>query len=68
MRRAQLRLTLPLAIAVGVALSLLNQYDMIFGGRSSPLEVCVMCAPNFVIPFLALNVVLLVARLSRRRA
>jgi len=68
LRRPQLRLTLPLALLAGVALSVINQGSMIFGGRAKVLEVCVQCAPNFVIPFVALNVgLLLAARAARRR-
>jgi anti-sigma factor RsiW len=67
-RRAQLRITLPLTLAVGIALSLSSQGSMIFDARASVIEVCVACAPNFVIPFIALNLGLLAAtRMSRRR-
>jgi Putative zinc-finger len=68
LRRPQLRVTVPLALLVGVALSLINQGSMIFGGRASLLDVCLQCSPNFVIPFLALNVgLLLAARVAARR-
>jgi Putative zinc-finger len=69
LRRAQLRLTLPLAVLVGTVLSVINQGDMIFGGRSSFFAICVGCAPNFLIPFAALSVGLLLAarRAERRR-
>jgi hypothetical protein len=66
--RRQLQLTLSLALLAGVALSLMNQGGMIFDGRSSALSICVSCAPNFLVPFLALNAVLLMAsRLARGR-
>jgi anti-sigma factor RsiW len=69
LRRPQLRLTLPLALLAGVALSVINQGSMIFGGRANLLEVCLQCSPNFVIPFVALNVGLFLATrvVSRRR-
>jgi anti-sigma factor RsiW len=60
LRRPQLRVTLPLALVVGVALSLINQGDMIFSGRVD-VGMCAVCALNFVIPFIALNVGLLLA-------
>jgi len=67
LRRPQLRLTLPLGLLVGVALSLINQGYMIFNGRVD-VGMCAVCALNFVIPFIALNVGLLLAtRVVRRR-
>lgn len=60
LRRPQLRLTLPLGLLVGVALSLINKGYMIFEGRVDA-EMCAVCALNFVIPFVALNIGLLVA-------
>jgi hypothetical protein len=69
LRRPQLRLTLPLALLTGVALSLINQGSMIFGGRANLFADCLQCSPNFVIPFVALNVGLfLAARLAERRS
>jgi anti-sigma factor RsiW len=66
-RRPQLRVTLPLALLVGVALSLINKGYMIFNGQVD-VEMCAVCALDFVIPFVALNVGLLVAtRVTRRR-
>jgi hypothetical protein len=68
LRRPQLRLTLPLGLLVGIALSVINQGTMIFSGRANLLEVCLTCSPNFLIPFVALNVgLLLAARVARRR-
>jgi anti-sigma factor RsiW len=67
LHRPQLRFTLPLAFIVGVALSLINQGYMIFSGRVD-LGMCAICGLNFVIPFLALNVGLLLAsRVAARR-
>ena len=62
----RLRLTLPIALLVGAAITLLNQSQMIFAGRID-LEMCAVCALNFVIPFLALNVGLLLAMGATRR-
>jgi hypothetical protein len=67
LRRPQLRLTLPLGLSVGIALSLINKGYMIFDGRVDA-EMCAVCGLDFVIPFIALNVGLLVAtRVTRRR-
>jgi predicted anti-sigma-YlaC factor YlaD len=67
MRRPQLRLTLPLALLAGVALSLINQGYMIFNGRVD-VGMCAICALDFLIPFLALNAGLLLAtRVAGRR-
>jgi hypothetical protein len=68
LRRPQLRLTLPLGLLVGIALSLINQGSMIFSGRANLLEVCLTCSPNFLVPFVALNIALLIAApVARRR-
>jgi anti-sigma factor RsiW len=67
LRGTQLRLTLPLAVIAGAALSLINQWDMIFNGRLT-LGMCGSCAMNFVVPFLALNLALAIAAgVSRHR-
>ena len=67
LRRPQLRLTLPLGLVVGIALSLINKGYMIFSGNVD-VEMCAVCALDFVIPFIALNVGLIVAtRVTRRR-
>jgi hypothetical protein len=67
LRRPQLRLTLPLGLSVGIALSLINRGYMIFGGRVD-VEMCAVCALDFVIPFIALNVGVVVAtRVTGRR-
>jgi anti-sigma factor RsiW len=57
LRRPQLRLTMPIALAVGIALSLINQGGMLLAGQID-VEMCAVCGLNFLIPFLALNVVL----------
>jgi anti-sigma factor RsiW len=62
---SRVRVILPIALIVGVTLSLVNQGGMLLGGHID-LEMCAICGLNFVIPFVALNVVLLVAkRLSK---
>jgi anti-sigma factor RsiW len=67
LRRVQLRLTLPIALLVGVALSLINQGDMIFNGRLT-VGMCASCALNFVVPFIALNIGLAMAmRVTKSR-
>jgi hypothetical protein len=64
-RRSSVRVTLPIAFVVGVALSLVNQGGMLLGGHID-LQMCAVCGLNFLIPFLALNVVLVIAkRLSK---
>jgi hypothetical protein len=68
LRRTQLRVTLSLALLVGIVLSLTNQGNMIFSGHDPVLAICLTCAPNFVVPFLAINAALLIAsRLGRPR-
>jgi anti-sigma factor RsiW len=67
LRRPQLRLTLPLGLVVGIALSLINKGYMIFSGNVD-VEMCAVCALDFVIPFVALNVGLVLAtRIAGRR-
>jgi anti-sigma factor RsiW len=66
LRRRQLRLTLPIALLAGVALSVINQGAMLFQGQID-LGMCAMCAMNFIVPFIALNVALLMSvRLPKR--
>jgi anti-sigma factor RsiW len=55
----QLRLTLPITIVAGVALSLVNMGGMLIHGTIDA-GVCVMCATDFLVPFIALNVALLI--------
>jgi hypothetical protein len=67
LRRPQLRLTLPLGLVVGIALSLINKGYMIFSGNVD-VEMCAVCALDFVIPFVALNAGLVLAtRIAGRR-
>jgi hypothetical protein len=60
LRRRQLRLTLPIALLAGVALSVINEGAMLFEGQID-LGMCAMCAMNFVVPFIALKVALLLS-------
>ena len=60
LRLPWLRVTLPLALLVGIALSLINEGSMIFG-EGITFATCVSCAPNFLVPFIALNVTLAMA-------
>jgi anti-sigma factor RsiW len=59
-RRRQLRLTLPIALLAGVALSVINQGAMLFDGQID-IGMCATCAMNFIVPFVALNVALLMS-------
>jgi anti-sigma factor RsiW len=52
--RRQLRFTLPIALVAGVVLSVINMGGMLVDGRID-LGVCVSCAMDFLVPFLALN-------------
>jgi hypothetical protein len=66
-RRPQLRVTAPIALVVGIALSFVNQGGMLLDGRID-FRMCVMCATDVLVPFVALNVVLLmIVRAPRRR-
>lgn len=68
LRRTQIRVTVPIALLIGIALSVINQGSMLFNG---PMDVgmCAMCGANFLLPFAGLNIALLVLhrRPSRRR-
>jgi anti-sigma factor RsiW len=68
LRRAQLRLTVPVALLAGAAISLINQGSMIFNGEVT-VGMCAICALNFVVPFIALNLGLAMAVgvMNRRR-
>lgn len=55
----QLRLTLPIAIVAGVVLSLVNMGGMLLHGKIDA-GVCLMCATDFLVPFIAVNVALLI--------
>ena len=66
LRRSQLRYTVPIGLFVGAALSLANQGGMLVQGHID-LAMCAVCALDFLLPFVAMNVVLLsVTRLLRR--
>jgi anti-sigma factor RsiW len=56
--RSQLRLTVPIAIVTGVVLSVVNMGGTLVHGRID-VGVCLMCAADFLVPFIALNLVLL---------
>ena len=67
LRRPQLRLTLPITLVAGVVLTLVNMGGMLMHGRID-LSVCLMCATDFLVPFLALNLgLVMLLRLPRRR-
>jgi hypothetical protein len=55
LRGAQLRLTLPLALLAGAILTLVNMGGQLMHGRLD-LGMCAMCAMDFLVPFIALNV------------
>jgi uncharacterized membrane protein len=60
-------LTLPIAVIAGVVLSLVNMGGMLMHGKID-LGVCVSCAIDFLVPFLALNLgLLMLLWLPRRR-
>jgi len=64
---AQLRVTLPIAVLVGIALSFANQGGMLLDGRID-LSMCVMCGSDFLVPFFAVNAaLLLIVRAPARR-
>lgn len=67
LQRAQLRLTLPIALLAGVVLSLVNQGGMLVDGRVD-LGMCAMCAMNLLVPFVALNVGALIVPGGGRRS
>jgi hypothetical protein len=67
LRRSQLRLTVPIGLLVGTALSLANQGGMLLSGEID-LKMCAVCALDYLLPFAAMNVVLVTAsRLLRQR-
>jgi anti-sigma factor RsiW len=67
LKGSQLRITAPVAVLVGAALSLANQGATLFRGEID-LSSCAACSLDFMLPFVALNVVLVAAtrRASRR--
>lgn len=63
----QLRITAPITVGAGLVLSLVNMGGMIMAGRFD-LRVCVSCTIDFLVPFLVLNLgLLLLLRLPGRR-
>lgn len=54
LQRPQLRLTLPIALVAGIVLSMVNMGGMLMQGRIN-LGVCLSCAIDFLVPFLAMN-------------
>jgi anti-sigma factor RsiW len=66
LQRPQLILTLPIALLTGVVLSMVNMGGMLMHGKID-LGVCVSCAIDFLVPFLALNVGLLMVLWVPRR-
>jgi anti-sigma factor RsiW len=68
LQRSQLRFTLPIALLVGTVLSLVNQGGMLLAGEID-VGMCAICALNFLLPFVALNVVrVTAARVASRRS
>ena len=66
LQRPQLVLTLPIALGTGVVLSMVNMGGMLMHGKID-LGVCVSCAIDFLVPFLALNLGLLMLLWVPRR-
>lgn len=66
LQRRQLRLTLPIAVLAGVVLSLVNMGGTLLHGRID-LGVCVSCTVDFLVPFLTVNLgLVMLVRLPRR--
>jgi hypothetical protein len=61
LQRRNLRRTLPIALVVGVLLTLINQGGVIAAGHATT-GTWVRCALNFVVPFLVSNAGLLSGR------
>lgn len=60
-RRQNLRRSVPIALVVGVVLTVINQGAVVAGGDATTLT-WVRCPLNFVVPFLVANAGLLSAR------
>jgi hypothetical protein len=58
--RAWLRVTVPVAVILGIGLSLVNQGGMLLSGEID-LRMCAICGLDFLLPFAALNIVLAIA-------
>ncbi len=66
LRRTQLHLTLPITLVAGVVLSMVNMGGTLLHGKID-LAVCLICAVDFFVPFLALNLgLLMLLRVPRR--
>jgi hypothetical protein len=61
MRREHLRRTLPIALIVGVILTLINQGDVIVGGDASG-ATWIKVGLNFCVPFVVSNLGLLAGK------
>ena len=61
LQRRNLRRTLPIALVVGVVLTLINQGGVITAGHATS-GTWIRCALNFVVPFLVSNAGLLSGR------
>jgi anti-sigma factor RsiW len=67
LQRSRLRFTVPIGLLVGIVLSLVNQGGMLLHGEID-LAMCAVCALDFLVPFVAMNVVLLATtRVLQRR-
>jgi hypothetical protein len=60
LRLSRLRLTVPIALLVGTILSLVNQGGMLMAGQID-VRMCVICGLNFLLPLVALNILLVAA-------
>ena len=57
---------MPIALVAGAVLSMVNMGGMLMHGRID-LGVCVSCAIDFLVPFLALNLAMLLLLWVPRR-
>lgn len=64
-RQENLRRTAPIALVVGLVLTLINQGSVIAGGDATALTL-VRCALNLAVPFGVANAGLLSGRIRRR--
>jgi anti-sigma factor RsiW len=66
-QRSRLRFTVPVGLVLGAVLSVVNQGAMLLEGNLDA-GMCAVCALDFLLPFVAMNIVLLMAaRLVRGR-
>jgi hypothetical protein len=61
LQRRNLRRTIPIALVVGIILTLINQGSVIVAGHAT-IATWLRCLLNFVVPFLVSNAGLLSAR------